>query len=130
MGDKITKKVNPNIRPKKSNNIFKKSQIKTKFITIAAKRIRAWVANVIFALPFCAVVIIVCGLIRPATARKLTVIIWNMLTKSIPYSPPSEYVFLYQKRKLKMVRRIKRNIAKFEIKPEDVEFNNTLNISS
>ncbi len=65
-----------------------------------------------------------------ATARKLAVIIWNMLTKAVPYSPPSEYLFLDQKRKLKMVSRIKRNIAKFEIKPEDVGFNNLLNISS
>ncbi len=65
-----------------------------------------------------------------ATARKLAVIIWNMLTKGTSYNPPSEYLFLDQKRKLKMVNRIKRNIAKFEIKPEDVGFNNLLNIST
>jgi transposase len=65
-----------------------------------------------------------------ATARKLAVIIWNMLTKGIPYNPPAEYLFLDQKRKLKMVSRIKRNISKFEIKPEDVGFNNLLNIST
>jgi transposase len=65
-----------------------------------------------------------------ATARKLAVIIWNMLVKGVPYNPPSEYLFLDQKRKLKMVSRIKRNIAKFEIKPEHVGFNNLLNASS
>jgi transposase len=35
-----------------------------------------------------------------ATARKLAVIIWNMLTKGIPYNPPTEYLFLDQKRKI------------------------------
>ena len=65
-----------------------------------------------------------------ATARKLAVIIWNMLTKGIPYNPPSAYLFLDQKRKLKMVNRIKRNMAKFQIKPEDVGFINLLNIST
>jgi transposase len=65
-----------------------------------------------------------------ATARKLAVIIWNMLVKGVPYNPPSEYLFLDQKRKLKMVNRMKRNIAKFEIKPEDVGFNNSLNFSN
>ena len=33
-----------------------------------------------------------------------------------------EYLFLDQKRKLKLVQKIKRNIAKFELKPEDVGF--------
>ncbi|SDN08372.1 hypothetical protein SAMN04488514_1231, partial [Kriegella aquimaris] len=65
-----------------------------------------------------------------ATARKLAVITWNMLVKGIPYNPPTEYLFLDQKRKLKLVSRIKRNIAKFEIKPEDIGFGNTLNISN
>ncbi|MCK5278575.1 MAG: IS110 family transposase, partial [Cyclobacteriaceae bacterium] len=35
-----------------------------------------------------------------ATARKLAVIIWNMLVKGIPYNPPTEYLFLDQKRKM------------------------------
>ena len=43
-----------------------------------------------------------------ATARKLAVIIWNMLVKGIPYNPPTEYLFLDQKRKLKLVSRIKK----------------------
>ncbi|MGV6829157.1 MAG: hypothetical protein ACWA45_07135 [Flavobacteriales bacterium] len=57
-----------------------------------------------------------------ATARKLAVIIWNMLYKGIDYNPPTQYLFLDQKRKLKLVNRIKRNMAKFETKPEDVDF--------
>jgi len=64
-----------------------------------------------------------------ATARKLGVIIWTMVTKQVPYTPPNEYLFLDQKRKLKMVSRIKKNITKFDIKPEDVGFDNTMIIS-
>jgi transposase len=64
------------------------------------------------------------------TARKLAVIIWNMLTKGIPYQPPTEYLFLDQKRKLKMLSRIKRNIAKFDIKPEDIWLTKALNIKT
>jgi hypothetical protein len=57
-----------------------------------------------------------------ATARKLAVIIWNMIFKKIEYKAPTEYLFLDQKRKLKLVEKIKKNIAKFELKPEDVGF--------
>lgn len=57
-----------------------------------------------------------------ATARKLAVIIWNMITKKMPYNPPTQYLFLDQKRKLRLVQNIKRNIAKFEIKPEEIGF--------
>ncbi len=57
-----------------------------------------------------------------ATARKLAVIIWNMITKKVPYNPPKEYLMLDQKRKLKLVARVKKTIAKFELKPEDVGF--------
>lgn len=64
-----------------------------------------------------------------ATARKLAVIIWNMLVKGMPYSPPLQYLFLDQKRKMKLISNIKRNIAKFDLQPEDVGFCNTLNMS-
>jgi transposase len=60
-----------------------------------------------------------------ATARKLAVIIWTMITKKVQYAPPVEYLFLDQKRKLKLVDRIKKNIAKFDLKPEDVGFATT-----
>jgi len=65
-----------------------------------------------------------------ATARKLAVIIWNMLVKGVPYNPPTEYLFLDQKRKRKLVSRIKKNIAKFDLKPEDVGFVKALNINT
>ena len=57
-----------------------------------------------------------------ATARKLAVIIWNMISKRVEYKAPTEYLFLDQKRKLRLVQNIKKNIAKFDIKPEDVGF--------
>lgn len=57
-----------------------------------------------------------------ATARKLAVIIWTMIKKKVAYKPPTEYLFLDQKRKMKLVARIKKSITKFEIKPEDVGF--------
>jgi hypothetical protein len=55
-----------------------------------------------------------------ATARKLAVIIWTMITKKIAYSPPTEYLFLDQKRKLRVVNRIKKNIAKFDLNPKEL----------
>lgn len=55
-----------------------------------------------------------------ATARKLAVIIWNMITKRIPYHPPSQYLFLDQKRKIGLVKRIRKQIDKFDLKPEDI----------
>lgn len=58
-----------------------------------------------------------------ATARKLAVIIWNMLVKGEKYQPPTEYLFLDQKRKMKLVKNIKNKIAKLDLKPEDVGFN-------
>jgi transposase len=64
-----------------------------------------------------------------ATARKLATIIWTIVTKRVPYKPPTDYLFLDQKRKLKVMQRIKKNIAKFDIKPEDVGLSNSLNLS-
>jgi len=57
-----------------------------------------------------------------ATARKLGVIIWNMITKKMQYQPPTDYLFLDQKRKMKLVSRMKNNITKFELKPEELGF--------
>ena len=57
-----------------------------------------------------------------ATARKLSVIIWTMITHKVAYKPPTEYLFLDEKRKLKLVQRIKKNISKFDLTPEDVGF--------
>jgi len=59
-----------------------------------------------------------------ATARKLGVIIWNMVVKKLPYKPPTDYLFLDEKRKLKIVARVKKQIAKFDLTKEDFGFVN------
>jgi hypothetical protein len=45
-----------------------------------------------------------------------------MLTKKEPYKPSKEYLFLDQKRHLKMVERIRKNITKFDLKPDELGF--------
>lgn len=62
-----------------------------------------------------------------ATARKLAVIIWNMLVKKIPYKPENTYEFLDQKRKRKVME-MKKLIHKFDITPDDLGLQ--LNISN
>ena len=57
-----------------------------------------------------------------ALARKLDVIIWNMLVKGTNYKPPTEYVFLDEKRKLKLVARVKKQITKFDLTKEELGF--------
>ncbi len=42
------------------------------------------------------------------------------------YQPPKQYLFLDQKRKLGMMKRIKKQIDKFDLKPEDLGFYNNL----
>ena len=61
-----------------------------------------------------------------ATARKLATIIWTMIVKKVPYNPPAQYLFLDQKRKMGMAKRIKKQMAKFDIKPEEIGFGNSL----
>mgnify|MGYP002413070691 FL=1 len=55
-----------------------------------------------------------------ATARKLSVILWNMMTKNEQYKPETEYLFHEQKRQLKVLNRIRKQIQKFDIKPEQL----------
>ena len=55
-----------------------------------------------------------------ATARKLAVIIWNMIVKKVPYKPETEYQFLDQKRK--KISQMKKLITKFEISINDLSF--------
>ncbi|WP_407402055.1 hypothetical protein [Chryseobacterium sp.] len=57
-----------------------------------------------------------------ALARKLAVIIWNMLVKRQNYTPPTQYLFLDAKRKQKMVNRIQKQITKFGLTDKDIEF--------
>lgn len=55
-----------------------------------------------------------------ATARKLAVIIWNMVVKRVSYINPEGYLFLDQKRKLGLVKRIKKQIDKFGLTNEEL----------
>lgn len=57
-----------------------------------------------------------------ALARKLAVIIWNMIVKGQSYNPPTQYLFLDEKRKLKMVSRIQKQITKFGLTNKDINF--------
>ena len=54
-----------------------------------------------------------------ATARKLAVIIWNMIVKAVKYNPPTLYEFLDQKRKRKVLE-MKKLIHKFDITINDL----------
>jgi hypothetical protein len=57
-----------------------------------------------------------------ATARKLAVIIWNMVVKGVPYHNPEEYLFRDQKKKLGLLKRIQKQITKFELESTDFLF--------
>lgn len=57
-----------------------------------------------------------------ATARKLAMIIWNMLVNKTEYKPAQGHMFLDEKRKLGLVKRMRKSISKFELKPEDLGF--------
>lgn len=57
-----------------------------------------------------------------ATARKLAVIIWNMVVIGVQYINPEGYLFLDQKRKLGLVKRIQKQIDKFDLTKEDLGF--------
>lgn len=59
-----------------------------------------------------------------ATARKLAVIIWNMVVKVTPYENPEGYLYLDQKRKLGLVKRIRKQIDKFQLTNEELGFVN------
>jgi len=57
-----------------------------------------------------------------ATARKLAVIIWNMVVKNVPYINPEGYLFLDQKRKLGIIKRMQKQIDKFGVTNKDLIF--------
>ena len=57
-----------------------------------------------------------------ATARKLAIIVWNMVVNGQKYNPPSQYLFLDEKRRLGLVKRLKKQISKFDIQPEQLGF--------
>lgn len=53
-----------------------------------------------------------------ATARKIAVIIWHMVTKKEQYNPRTEYIFLDEKRKA--IAQLRKKIAKFGIDPNEI----------
>jgi hypothetical protein len=55
-----------------------------------------------------------------ATARKLAVIIYHMLTKKQKYNPSEKYMMLDEKRKQKIVARIRKEITKFGLSNEEI----------
>ena len=55
-----------------------------------------------------------------ATARKIAVILWNMITKREPYMPKNNYLFLDQKRRI--VSRMRKQIADLGLNPDDLGF--------
>jgi len=61
-----------------------------------------------------------------ATARKLATIIWTMITKKVTYTPPKQYLFLDQKRKMGLAKRIRKQMTKYDIKPEEIGIGNSL----
>lgn len=52
-----------------------------------------------------------------------------MITKNIQYQPPKQYLFLDQKRKMGLVKKIKKQIDKFDLRPDGLELYNNLIIS-
>lgn len=57
-----------------------------------------------------------------ALARKLAIIVWNMINKNQNYNPPTQYLFIDEKRKLEIVNRIKKQINKFDLTNQDLGF--------
>ena len=60
-----------------------------------------------------------------ATARKLAVIIWNMVIKKVAYLNPETYLFHAQKRKVKAIANIKKQISKFALTNDELHFTTT-----
>jgi len=53
-----------------------------------------------------------------ATARKIAVILWNMITKKEQYNPTNQYVFLDEKRRA--IAQLRKKISKFGIDPNEL----------
>ncbi len=53
-----------------------------------------------------------------ATARKLAVIIWNMIVNQVQYASPEQYLFLDQKRR--QIALLRKKITKFGIDPNEL----------
>ena len=48
----------------------------------------------------------------------------NMVVKGVPYNNPEEYLFRDQKKKLGLLKRIQKQITKFELESTDFQFSN------
>lgn len=59
-----------------------------------------------------------------ATARKLAVIIWNMVVKGTPYKYTDEYQYHDQKKKQAVLKRIKDQMEKYKLTTNDLGFVN------
>lgn len=57
-----------------------------------------------------------------ATARKLAMIIWNMITKKEKYNPSETHMFRDEKRKLGLIKKMKKKIANLGITSDDLGF--------
>lgn len=57
-----------------------------------------------------------------ATARKLGIIIWNMIVKNTSYHNPENYLYLDEKRKLAVQKRIQKQMEKHQFKVDDFNF--------
>ena len=55
-----------------------------------------------------------------ATARKLAMIIWNMIIKKQAYSPQEEHMFLDEKRKLGIIKRMRKKMDALGITKDDL----------
>jgi len=53
-----------------------------------------------------------------ATARKLAVILWNMITKKVQYEPKNPYIFLDEKRRA--IAQMRKKISKLGINPNEL----------
>jgi len=58
-----------------------------------------------------------------ALVRKLSIIIWNMIVIDQPYINPEGYLYLDQKRKLGLVKRMQKQIDKFGLTTDDLTLN-------
>jgi len=56
------------------------------------------------------------------TISKISSFIWNMLVKGQAYNPPTEYLFLDEKRKLKIINKLNKQITKFGLTADEVTF--------
>lgn len=65
-----------------------------------------------------------------ATARKIAVILWNMITKNEQYQPKTDYLFVAQKRKKGIVKKIKKQINSLGLTNEDLGLSTNSSLST